>query len=404
MSRLSPNEVNIVLASKAANLLLGITDTNVMSVSRPATRSEEMIPDPLLYGGVYPAAMVLESWAYSGLVNATIKSTEWSNYTFFNSLIGQALETAKYKAEQLSAELTIGAYGLANTVPGNFSQTLAQTITPNYPSERADASSKEAARGQMFNFYFRSLKPSIYKQDKDNQDKDNQLNPILGPRGIMRLQPIITSLTESYNPNWEKQPILGSVQQIHRYVRTDRSISLGFTMFADSYQQLQFNIWRLNWLADHCYGRLMNFDDFRQDNQNQNTDSSKFVQNIEYKEFPFIKVTIGTVFVELPCYIDSMNITYAMDAPWEIGDQLENRASKWNSLQFPFKIDVSVTLNVLYDTIDPTNKNYYRQYLETDASNYIKWTSDAGNTNPDDDIKYFDIFGDTVRSIIPGAN
>ena len=399
MSRLSPQQVAIILASKAANIAIGITDTNMMSVSQPAPNSEERIPDPLLYGGLYPAAMVLESWAYSGLVNATLKATGWSNYTFLNSILGEGLETARYKAEQVSAELTIGAYGLAASVPTDFGQRGAQTIAPNFPSAAANASPANATRGQMFNFYFRSLKPSIYKHDLDNQ-----LLPIVGPKGIMRLQPIITTLTESYNPAWEKQPILGNVQQIHRYSRTDRSISLGFSMFADSYQQLQFNTWRLNWLADHCYGRLMNFDEFQEASGGQSENPSRFVQNVEYKEFPFMKLTVGTVFVELPCYIDSMNITYDMNAPWELGDQLENRATKWNNLQFPFKVDINLSLNVLYDTIDPTSRNFYRQHLELGAADYIKWTPGAGSTNPDDDQSILGIIGDAVRSIIPGRN
>jgi len=100
-------------------------------------------------------------------------------------------------------------------------------------------------------------------------------------------------------------------------------------MFADSYQQLQFNIWRMNWLANHCYGSLKNFNDFIEaPADNQSNDRSRFVSNIEYKEFPFMKLTIGTVFVEVPCYINNMNVNYDMDAPWETGDETENQLTK----------------------------------------------------------------------------
>jgi hypothetical protein len=43
--------------------------------------------------------------------------------------------------------------------------------------------------------------------------------------------------------------------------------------------------------------------------------NSRFTQTVEYKEFPFIKITVGTVLIEVPCYITSLSVNYHMDAP-----------------------------------------------------------------------------------------
>jgi len=377
-------KVTAITIAKTAMLAIGIVDTLDMSVDMPSANSPENFVDPLLYGGVYKQAMVLENWVYNALVNELINGDLYGgdSYVYFHT-IAPLIESARYLVEQGTFELVSNLYGLATKIPNStFSSNISQGLVPNFPADRADASSKDAARGQSFQFYFRSLKPSIFKDDTASlvdqlQDGFN----VIAPKGIMRLQPIITNLSESYKPNWEKQNILGNVQQMHRYVRTDRSINLSFALFADSYQQMQFNIWRLNWLANHCYGRLMNFDSFKKNNEE---DKSKFVQNIEYKEFPFMKITIGTVLVEVPCYIDSLGITYDMKAPWEMGDDVLNRANKWKNLQFPFKIDVNVSLNVLYNVIDPTENNFYRQYFLS-PNNYLRWTKNAGSTNPDED-------------------
>jgi len=43
--------------------------------------------------------------------------------------------------------------------------------------------------------------------------------------------------------------------------------------------------------------------------------NSKFTQTVEYKEFPFIKITVGTVLIEVPCYITNLSVNYHMEAP-----------------------------------------------------------------------------------------
>jgi len=119
---------------------------------------------------------------------------------------------------------------------------------------------------------------------------------------------------------------------------------------------------------------MKNFDEFQTSRTLPGGDKSKFVQNVEYKEFPFMKVTLGTVFVELPCYITSLRNNYSIEDQWELGDEMENIILKRKNIQFPFKVDVSLSLNVLYDNEDPTSYNYYRQYFETEMGKYLRYS------------------------------
>lgn len=372
------DERTIVRASKAAMIAIGIVDRNqpMISVVGDEAGSPNKM-DAFLFGGVYGEAAQLQSIGASLLSLSVLKSLQ-NNGTYFDSIIGVAIETLKFKMEQIISETLVGGYAALNfDIFGSSRLTalIRQTLIPSFPSARATTSHSDSTRGQFFQFYFRSLKPSIWKSDIGNK---------LAPKGVVRFKPIITSLSDSYSPKWSQQNILGSVQQIHRYERTDRSIDMAFSLFADSFLELQFNIWRLNWLADHCYGSLRNFDEFQKERQ-VGGDKSKFVQNIEYKEFPFMRATVGTVFIELPCYISSLKHNFMMDDGWELGDEMENAIMKRKNIQFPFKIDISLNLTVLYDKEDPTSYNYYRQYFELELGKYMRWSENGWSTNPDDD-------------------
>ena len=70
---------------------------------------------------------------------------------------------------------------------------------------------------------------------------------------ICYLQAIINSLSESYAPVWASRHFFGRSEQAHTYTFTDRTIDLGFTIFANSMRQLQNVYERVAWLAQQCY-------------------------------------------------------------------------------------------------------------------------------------------------------
>ena len=67
------------------------------------------------------------------------------------------------------------------------------------------------------------------------------------------LQAIINTLSESYNPTWASKHYFGRSEQTHTYTFTDRTIDIGFTVFANEMRQLQNVYERVLWLAQQCY-------------------------------------------------------------------------------------------------------------------------------------------------------
>jgi len=99
--------------------------------------------------------------------------------------------------QQITADATAGLYGLTRRLStDSFGQIARTSIVPNFPSEFADAKPADITHGQMFNFYFRSLKPSLFRHDQEAKAPTS-----IGPKGVVKFQPIITQLSESYNPS-----------------------------------------------------------------------------------------------------------------------------------------------------------------------------------------------------------
>tara|TARA_Y100000310_G_scaffold91629_1_gene89045 strand:+ start:2851 stop:5106 length:2256 start_codon:yes stop_codon:yes gene_type:complete len=70
---------------------------------------------------------------------------------------------------------------------------------------------------------------------------------------VCYLQAIINSLSESYTPTWNARHFFGRSEQAHTYTFTDRTIDVGFTIFANEMRQLQNVYERVVWLAQQCY-------------------------------------------------------------------------------------------------------------------------------------------------------
>jgi len=301
--------------------------------------------DSVLYSGAQSSTYNAANF----LLNYLIFSIKSEHMFLYNNSLLPMVNALKWLTKNWLATLEIDMVGKFTAV--SDSGLANWSVLSKIPARRAHITKEAAAANQHFQFFFRSLKPSIWK-------KDAQLVPDLtkAPKGILLLPSSITNFSESYNANWNQQNILGNVQKLHKYQYTDRTISLTIDLYSHDLAELRYNIWRLNWLADHTYGNLSSISENK-----EVQDNIKFTQSIDYKEQPFIRATIGSVINELPCYINSLSINYHMDKPWAIGSEFMNRLKGSKELQYPHLITVTLGLNVLYDALDPTSKPFYTQ-------------------------------------------
>lgn len=110
-------------------------------------------------------------------------------------------------------------------------------------------------------------------------------------------------ITENFNVSWNSETFLGASQKVHTYSVTDRTFDLELFLYADikditeevpgeyvancdvtSYKN------KIEWIYQHCY--------------------PSYKDNFLIDKAPVIYVTLGNLFLGLPCIIDSVNMEW----------------------------------------------------------------------------------------------
>ena len=108
----------------------------------------------------------------------------------------------------------------------------------------------------------------------------------------------IDSFSDAYSGNWNEERYLGRGESFWKYGGFSRTISLAFTVAAQSKPELIAQYKKLNFLASNLAP----------------TYSSK-----GYMGGPLVQLTMGGWCYELPGFISSMTLDVPQESPWEIG-------------------------------------------------------------------------------------
>jgi hypothetical protein len=114
----------------------------------------------------------------------------------------------------------------------------------------------------------------------------------------MHFRAFIDSFSDSYNASWGSVRYLGRGENFYNYNGFDRTISLSFTVAAQSKPELIPMYKKLNYLAS-----------------NLAPDYSPF----GYMRGPLIQLTVGGYLYEQPGFITALTYDVPNDSPWEIG-------------------------------------------------------------------------------------
>ena len=142
-------------------------------------------------------------------------------------------------------------------------------------------------------------------------------------------QATLQSLNESFAPSWSSKHFFGRTEQIHTYTMTDRTIDMGFVIFATEIRRLQNLYERVSWLAQQTYA---SYDD-----------------SARMKAGPLIRMTVGDMFSNLTGFIRSLSFDWSFLGPggkWEITQ----------GLRIPMACSVSMNFTVVHD--DMPDRNY----------------------------------------------
>lgn len=110
----------------------------------------------------------------------------------------------------------------------------------------------------------------------------------------------IADLSETFTPSWESNKFIGNPFSFYTYSGIERSVTFSFKVFSLNLMEHQFNWERINELASYTYP------------QDYKGISGAVVP-------PILKITIGNLYKNKECFIDSLSYTVDETTPWEIG-------------------------------------------------------------------------------------
>ena len=208
---------------------------------------------------------------------------------------------------------------------------------------------------------------SLYKSD--NVDTSKPINDLVKFRiGVIdnedpnlktyiHFRAFINSMNDSYNAEWGAQKFTGRAESLYNYQGFDRSVSLSWTVAAQSKQELIPMYQKLNYLASVCAP------DYSADG---------------YMRGNLIELTVGGYLYKQVGIMQGITFDIPTDSPWEIAIN-DNGGFDNNVKELPHRIDVSgFTFIPIHDFVPNVQKNIFKN------------TNEQG-TNTQGDI---DIFGD----------
>jgi hypothetical protein len=196
----------------------------------------------------------------------------------------------------------------------------------------------------------------------------------------------ITGLTETYAPSWDASKFIGNPFNFYTYSGIERTIQFNFKVYSLSVEEHIAAWQRLNFLSSLVYATYGGIGEV-------------------YTVPPFLKFTLGNMFKNKECFIDSLIYTIDDNNVWEIGIPYASLSDTgWNSAvktspaanyKLPTVIDVGVTLKFVENK--QTTKSHY---AFSDAPT-AKITNTEGTTLPDVTVKSSAKLKKLDGSIIP---
>jgi len=176
---------------------------------------------------------------------------------------------------------------------------------------------------------------------------------------VMVFRATITTLDDSFNPEWSAVKMIGRADSNFHYGGFSRDMSLSFTIYATDRDEMKPIYRKLNALAGYTAP----------------TYDSGSIGLIA----PWMRLTLGDLLIQQPVLINSLQLGLMdADTPWEIN--IENDPEM---KQAPMKISVTMTLKVITDYLPEQNGQFYT----LSKSNTIKgpekgthnWLTDTTN-------------------------
>jgi hypothetical protein len=186
-----------------------------------------------------------------------------------------------------------------------------------------------------------------------------QAGNILDTDDIIVFRAALTNLGDSFSANWTPVNMIGRADPNYIYTGFSRDLNISFDIYATDRDEMQPIYRKLNALAGYT--------------------APTYDPESIAMEGPWMRITIGDLFNQTPVVLSSVSYDYGVaDAPWEIN--IENDP---NMMQVPFKISVTLSMNVVSDYLPQKGGRFYTlaKRFAIDAGTPLagndNWLSDA---------------------------
>ena len=181
-------------------------------------------------------------------------------------------------------------------------------------------------------FYFTGPKLHNGLQKGDMTTEEYNL---LHSDDVLVFRAIINSLSDTFTPGWNSQAMIGRADPNYHYTGFSRDMSLDFTVYATSRDELKPIYRKLNALAGYT--------------------APEYVKNSIAMRAPWMRMTIGDLFVQQPVILTSLGYTlHDSDTTWEI-----NFEDDPTMMQTPHKIGVSMGITPIMDYLPQKGGKFY---------------------------------------------
>jgi hypothetical protein len=204
---------------------------------------------------------------------------------------------------------------------------------------------------------------------------------------IIVFRATLTNLGDSFNANWTPVNMIGRADPNYIYTGFSRDLSISFDIYATDRDEMQPIYRKLNALAGYT--------------------APTYDPETIAMEGPWMRITIGDLFNQTPVVLNSVSYDYGVsDAPWEIN--IENDP---NMMQVPFKISVTLSMNVVSDYLPQKGGRFYtlaKRFAAgsgTPLTGNDNWLSDTkGNLNAAELRRRFKTSKSKVKGTKVGKN
>jgi|TARA_R110000782_G_scaffold78511_3_gene156566 hypothetical protein len=313
-----------------------------------------------------------------GIGKTNIRRATYTDEAFnlLNTALGQSYNASAFSYQQLHLQSNINKGEIKEdfrselkTPPAKKDYSILPSQPRNYISSNIEKRVNLGSPGKIGNIssyqrgkYVGNIKQGaldlinafpLYLSDSPNGDpKLDDLIPFrIGiidnddPRNktYIHFRAYIKGLTDNYQAEWSSVKYVGRGEEFYRYGGFSREVSFGWTVVAQSREELIPMYQKLNYLASAC--------------------APDYSQTSGYMRGNLITLTIGDWFNEQVGIMTGINISVPDDSPWEIaltedGKNNQDRGVK----QLPHRIDVNgFNFKPIHNFVPQVQKNNFKE-------------------------------------------